>query len=133
MKAILSEQDFRAMFPRASADTIAANTNENHPYNSTPGSELESPIRNESVAASAGKAENPKRHVVSITSYRARLLDPDNLCPKYFIDFLRYCGAIPDDREEDIILEIKQEKVAHRAQEKTVIQITLVDAPCGVQ
>lgn len=37
---------------------------------------------------------------------------------------MRYAGLIPNDREEDIALEVEQEKVAHRADEETLITIT---------
>lgn len=83
----------------------------------------QSALCNESVAATKGKNRNPERCLVRITSFRCRLTDPDNLCPKYFIDSLRYASAIPDDRQEDIILETRQEKVKSYAQERTVIEI----------
>ena len=43
-----------------------------------------------------------------VVSFRARLCDPDNLCPKYFIDCLRYAGLIADDAPEFITLEVRQ-------------------------
>lgn len=84
----------------------------------------ESSLRNESVAKAEGKKEGAGRVVVSIKSFRCRLLDTDNLCPKYVIDALRYAGAIHDDRPEDIILTTAQEKVAHRKEQRT--EITLI-------
>lgn len=54
--------------------------------------------------------KNTACFLVRLTSYRKRLLDPDNLCPKYFIDCLRYSGLIPDDRPEDIQIEVHQAK-----------------------
>jgi hypothetical protein len=60
---------------------------------------------------------------VRIISFRRRLIDPDNLCPKWFIDCLRYWGYIQDDRPQDIVLEVSQEKVQTKADEHTRIEI----------
>ena len=53
------------------------------------------------------------------------MLDPDNLCPKYFVDGLRYAGIIPDDTARDIVLHISQEKVDKKEEERT--EITIVE------
>jgi hypothetical protein len=66
----------------------------------------------------------PDRVRVSIVSFRTRLCDPDNLCPKYFVDCLRYAGLIRNDRLKDIILEVSQEKVRTREEERTEIVIS---------
>jgi len=75
--------------------------------------------------ADAGKEKGPSRAPLRlrITSRRVRLLDPDNLFPKYLIDALRYEGLIPNDTTEDIILEVRQEKVARKKEEGTVIEL----------
>jgi len=66
-----------------------------------------------------------QRNLVRITSYRCRLLDPDNLAGgcKYAIDAIRKAKVIKDDREKDIRLEIFQVKVKTRKEEKTVIEV----------
>ncbi len=74
----------------------------------------------------AQKAQGTGRTALRFTLRRVRLLDP---CAKYgsckaLIDGLRYAGLIHNDREEDITLEVTQEKVAHYAQEETLISIT---------
>ncbi len=79
-------------------------------------------VRHEPVAEATGKGINPARIHVRITSFRRRLIDPDNLCPKYFIDCCRYCGWIPDDSAKEITLEVRQEKVG-REYERTEITI----------
>ena len=78
-------------------------------------------IRNESLAAAGGKKENTGRIHIRLTARRKRLIDPDNLVFKYFIDCLRYAGAIPDDRAEDVTIETKQEKT--RQKEETIIEL----------
>jgi hypothetical protein len=76
------------------------------------------------VGEEAREAGDATRFSVRVTSYRRRLIDPDNLCPKFFIDCLRYCGAIPDDRAQDITLEVRQEKVKRKQDERTEIEVT---------
>jgi hypothetical protein len=75
------------------------------------------------VAEKAGEEGYTGRFHIRVVSFRRRLLDPDNLCPKYFIDCLRYAGFIPNDRQEDINLEVRQEKVASREEERTELTI----------
>jgi hypothetical protein len=82
-------------------------------------------VRDEPLAASQREAKDPARTVVRITSFRCRLLDPDNLIggSKYFLDGLRYAGLIPDDTSQTIVLEVSQVKVNHMDDEKTVIEL----------
>lgn len=80
----------------------------------------------ELVCRSEGEAQGTGRVTLRFTLRRVRLLDP---CAKYgsckaLIDGLRYAGLIHNDREEDIGLEVTQEKVAHFAEEETLITIT---------
>jgi len=81
-------------------------------------------FRDEPLGSAPGKESHPTRFKVSIISYRKRLIDPDNLCPKYFIDALRYEGIITDDTAKHIVLEVRQEKTSSKYGEKTVIEIT---------
>lgn len=82
-------------------------------------------IRYDPVAAVQREEGDPTRFQVRITSYRRRLLDPDNLAGgcKYFVDCCRYAKLIPDDRPQDIILDTRQEKVRRREDERTEIII----------
>lgn len=84
---------------------------------------LEPPVCHGPLAAPEGEARNPGRFLVSITSFRTRLLDPDNLAGKYFLDCCRYAKLIPGDRQEDIEYSIRQIKVP-KGQERTEIEIT---------
>ena len=79
------------------------------------------------VCDSKGEAQSSGRVALVFTLRRVRLLDP---CAKYgsckaLIDGLRYAGILYDDREEDITLEVNQEKVRHFKDEETLISITL--------
>jgi len=84
----------------------------------------ERPVCHEPLATNKGETSHTSRIHVSIISYRRRLLDPDNLCPKYFIDCLRYAGFLQDDREEDITLQVSQVKVKGKDQERTEIELS---------
>lgn len=64
------------------------------------------------------------RCLVRVESFRRRLIDPDNLVPKYFVDSLRYLGALRDDRAEDIEIRVSQTKVSREEDEETVITLT---------
>jgi hypothetical protein len=57
---------------------------------------------------------------VRITSFRRRLIDPDNLCAKYFLDCVRYSGLIEDDSARHITYQIAQEESADPRTEITV-------------
>ena len=78
-------------------------------------------IRNEPLEKASGKKENTGRIHIRLSARRKRLIDPDNLVFKYFIDCLRYAGAIPDDRAEDVTIETRQEKT--RGEEETLIEL----------
>jgi len=87
------------------------------------GAKPEQVVRDEPAAAPARETRHPSRIHVHVVSFRTRLCDPDNLCPKYFVDCLRYAGIIPNDREEDISLEVRQVKVSSKTEERTEIEI----------
>lgn len=79
------------------------------------------PVRNEPLAKGKGEKEHTGRVHIRFTTKRKRLIDPDNIVAKYFIDCLRYAGAINDDTAKDITLETRQEKT--RGQEETIIEL----------
>lgn len=78
------------------------------------------PVCDEPLAPQPGEKGHSTRLHVRITSFRSRLIDPDNLCPKYFIDCLRYAGLIQNDTADDITLEISQKKAKHN---RTLIEL----------
>ena len=87
------------------------------------GAEPEPVVRDEPVGSAAREARDAGRVRIGIISFRARLCDPDNLCPKYFIDCLRYAGLIADDTPECITLEVRQVR-CRRVEQRTEILIT---------
>lgn len=97
--------------------------------NATP--ELPSPkfkqaVRHESLATPARKGirQTRARQRVAIICLRCRLQDSDNCCVKYVVDALRYEQLIPDDSPDHIVLEVRQQKVAHKSEEGTLVEIT---------
>lgn len=76
------------------------------------------------MVAHAREALYPARVSVCITSYRRRLLDPDNLIPKWFLDSCRHSQLIRGDSPEDITLQVTQQKVKKKEDERTEITIT---------
>jgi hypothetical protein len=65
------------------------------------------------------------RTTVRFIGYRVRPLDPDNFADgcKDLLDGLRHAALIPGDEPWRINFETRQEKVARRSEEKTVIEI----------
>ena len=80
-------------------------------------------VRNDANGAAPGKAGDAGRVLVRVTSYRCTLLDPDNFCPKFFIDCCRYAGFLREDTLAEIKLEEEQVRVESAAEECTVIEI----------
>lgn len=94
------------------------------PVRPSQSSVTERPLRDAPVVPVQRETLYPGRVLVCIESRRRRLIDPDNLTPKWFVDCLRYCGAIRNDRAEDIEIRVSQTKVATEAEEGTRIVIT---------
>jgi len=82
-------------------------------------------VRHESLGQEAREESHSGRVSVRVTSYRRRLLDPDNLCPKYFVDACRYAGFIRDDTAEEIEFTVGQVKVKAKEEERTEITIEM--------
>ena len=79
------------------------------------------PVHDGAVGPTEGEKAYTGRIHVRVTVCRKILCDPDNSTPKYVLDCLRLAGLIPNDREQDITLETRQEKT--REQETTLIEL----------
>ena len=88
------------------------------------GPEPEQALRDASMEPPKGETLYPGRVSVCVVSYRRRLLDPDNLCAKWFLDACRYARLISDDRPQDITFSVAQEKVRTKEEERTEITLT---------
>lgn len=73
-----------------------------------------------------GKAPSAGRPHVCFILRRVKLLDVDAKygSTKDLLDGLTIAKIIPGDREDQITLEVRQEKVGHYKDEETVIEIT---------
>ncbi len=94
-----------------------------HADSPAPDTILERRHADEPLSTDQIEARHPRRYVVRFTSHRVQLLDEDNLCVKYVCDGLRHAGIIPDDSPDQAHIEVAQVKVAHKADEKTVIEV----------
>lgn len=77
------------------------------------------------VGDDARKAQGTRCPVVRFTLFRNRLLDTDAKygSVKDLLDSLQYAGLIHGDREDQITLEVLQQKIQHRKDERTMIEI----------
>lgn len=103
---------------------ITDQTNDNPTHNLPPCPEPQQIIRHEPLATGEGKEAHAGQVHVRVVSYRTRLIDPDNLCPKYFVDCCRYGGFIKNDTAKEIEFSVSQTKVKTKAEECTEITIT---------
>jgi len=120
----MTRAELQRLFPNASLSCFKLNSDPEAVgglQNTVP----EPVIRKSAQIKNEGKERSTvgPRFCVTITSYRCRLLDADNLCPKFLIDALRYKGLIPDDSPDHIILEVRQQKVDSKAKEGTLVEI----------
>jgi hypothetical protein len=83
------------------------------------------PLWDEPLSKASGEKIHTGRLLVSIESVRKKLLDTDNLYggAKFFVDFLRYCGAIEEDTEAKIDLRVTQRTTLKNEKEKTIIEV----------
>jgi hypothetical protein len=116
----MKRERIKQLFPNASQSTIDVNADPR-----LQDTELERALCDGALATGEGKGESAGRVILSYTSYRQRLLDPDNLAggTKFLTDALRYCGALRDDTENQVELRFTQKKVSDKTQEKTLIEV----------
>jgi hypothetical protein len=95
-----------------------------HPNGSSPGPLPQPPVLHDPLEQAKGKTKDSGRTIVRVVSYRRRLLDEDNLCPKYFIDGLRYASLLQKDSPESCHIQIAQVRVRVKADERTEITVT---------
>lgn len=88
-----------------------------------PGAKLESPVRPALAGTAEGKEKDAGRVRIVITSVRRRLIDPDNLVPKYFVDCCRYAGLIAGDSADQVEVTTTQRKPVKGEEEHTIIDL----------
>lgn len=123
----MNQNLIRRLFPHASQSLISANpANESDValearILSTEPAQPTAPL----ASGSEGEAQGSSRPLVRFTLRRTKLLDVDAKYGvlKHLIDGIAYAGLIHGDREDQIRLEVCQEKVAHRKEQETIIEI----------
>jgi len=119
--------ELAARFPNASPSFLRLNGYANIPLNS----QAPAPVAQRSVcdgALATGKAQKGDTafRLVSVTSFRSRLIDSDNLVCKWHVDALRYAGIIPSDAPDRALIQTRQVKCA-KGEERTEIKIAVAD------
>jgi hypothetical protein len=110
-----------SLLPRKYQDQVAVQLYA--PHNPGPGPVPKPAPEPEPVGPGPAKEAYPGKYAVCVVSYRRRLLDEDNLCPKYHIDSLRYAGLLPSDAPDKATIKTSQVQVRTKAEERTVISI----------
>ena len=130
------------LFPKASASFLKLNQPTNAPQNTTsnppiPAINTQSVLpshrgptpkpkrcaRARPLAESQVKANDSRFYLVRVTSVRSRLIDTDNLVPKWHIDALRYAGILPSDAPDKARIETSQRKAKDGEAPHTQIQV----------
>lgn len=93
---------------------------------STP--KLECSAEPKPLAARKAKKADRRFFFIRVTSFRRRLLDEDNLCEKFHVDLCRYVGVLPDDSAAKARIVTTQEKVSRAEEERTEIEIDIVES-----
>ena len=93
-------------------------------HRSSPSAKPKQALLDVPVEPSRGKAAYSGRVTIRIESFRKRLIDPDNLCPKYLVDGLRYANIISGDSAAEVEIVTTQTRVSSKAEERTAITIT---------
>lgn len=96
---------------------------EDKAYHLPPRPEPKSAVLHEPLGPIPGKKKDPGRILIRITSFRRHLLDTDDICPKYFVDCLRYAGLLHSDSFAAAEVATRQKKVRLPEEERTEIEI----------
>lgn len=110
----------RKLFPSASADFYTRNSSKT--------TKLERDSGNAPLEKKKVQRRSSQKFLIRVTSIRKRLIDEDNLCEKFAIDLCRYAsGGAFGDEASTTKIETCQRKTEKGEQEKTIIQIYLID------
>jgi hypothetical protein len=123
----MDAKTIKRLVPNASASLMQANLQDYgqaHTDNPRTTAEPKCPIGNESLAQGKGEKAVSGRVHFCIISVRKRLIDPDNLVPKFYIDACRRLRLVAGDEHDKITLETAQRKAAKGEAEYTEITIT---------
>lgn len=120
----MNEAELKRRYPNASRSFIKANLLDPENHSAAPSPNPQRAAQADVARPAQREKENAGRYAVVITSFRVRLADDDALIGKYFVDALRYSGLLASDEVGGLDYKVRQEKVAHKSDEKTVVEIT---------
>lgn len=118
----MKQEDYVKLLTNASKSTQRLNPGHEN-GNSMPVAKLERDTGNAPLATGKVQKATGGRFYVSVTAFRRRLLDEDNLCEKYVCDLCRYAGALPDDNPEQTQIEVSQQKIKKGEPERVVVEV----------
>lgn len=116
----MSPQQLKELFPNATPDFIKANCS---PENPRKLAIVERHPGNATLEPSQAQRGDSTRFLVRVTAVRKRLIDEDNLCEKYHVDALRYCGILPSDAPDRTHIETSQRKTEKKEAPYTLIEV----------
>lgn len=131
MKDHLSALEYQQLYGSAPGADVKMKTelsrlrHENHSHRQLQNPKPQPPEVEALAISDEGKGSGSKRPIVRVTSFRCRLLDRSNLWGgwKGLEDCLVASGLIAGDSEEDADIQVTQERVKHRFEERTEIAI----------
>lgn len=115
----MTRDEILKRYPRASESFLRANATDG----ARPRPVVERSAGVGTLGPKKTKAVDPRKFLVRVTSFRRRLLDIDNLCEKFHVDCCRYAGILPSDAPGQTKIEVSQQKVASKEEERTEIEI----------
>jgi hypothetical protein len=133
----MNPHTIRRLFPNASKSIIAANAQDYGQAHIDTRLQATKPVKLAPALAvkGSGEASGARLPHCCITQCRVKLLDVDAKwsAVKDLLDALVACGALPGDRENQITLEVRQIRVAHFKEEKTIVEIDSTCSPIESQ
>lgn len=122
----MTRNEILRTFPKATESFIRANVSDDYCRKAA---KLESNPSDAPLEKKEVQRPDCERFLVRVESVRKRLLDEDNLCPKYVVDLCRYAGIIPCDSPEKVSIETRQRRCKKGEQEKIEITVDKLDHP----
>lgn len=119
----ITPNQLKRIFPHATASVIKENRGDT---SARQPSEPQHNLRHAQDGSGAEEEKDARRFLVRFTDVRRRLLDEDNLVPKFLCDCLRYSGIIHSDAPSFTHIETRQRKPAKGEQPHTLIEVFLV-------
>lgn len=116
----MSPKQLKDLFPHATPDFIKANSHVEDPRKSPI---VERNPRHATLEPPQPQRRDTTRFIVRVTAVRKRLIDVDNLCEKYHVDALRYCGLLPSDAPERTQIETSQRKAEKNEAPHVILEI----------